>query len=122
MEEGKILKSVFKGLMGAVLLALILLLILSLIMTKFDLTEKVYSIVYVVITALSLVIGSVFAAKCNGRKGWLTGFLVGLMFFVCIHILGAIATGNISFDMAEMYKLGASITIGTIAGILGVNL
>ena len=122
MEESSFGKSVLKGVAGAVLFTLMLLLILALVMTKFDLTNKVYNIVYILLMTISLVIGAVFAAKCNGSKGWLVGLTVGFIFFAFTYFLGAIVTGNISFEKVQLYKLGGNLLVGTIAGMLGVNL
>lgn len=121
-ENGSFLKSIFKGLIISAILTLVLLLGLSLVMTMFELSEKAYNISYLVITILSLVIGAVIAAKSNENKGWLTGGTVGLLFFVFIYMLGSIVTGSFSFELVQLYKIGQYFMVGTIAGILGVNL
>lgn len=122
MEDNQTMKSILKGFAGAILLALMLLLILALVMTRFDLTDKVYKVVSVVLTTTSLVVGAVFSAKSNGSKGWLIGLAVGFLFFIFIYILGAIVSGIIDFSMVQVYKFIGCIIIGTIAGMLGVNM
>ena len=86
-ENRSFVKSVLKGWIGAVLLTFMLMLILSLAMIKFELNDNIYSIIFTVITVVSLVIGAVLAARNNGEKGWLTGGIVGLLFFyiyICV--------------------------------------
>lgn len=123
MEENRsFIKSVLKGLMGAILITFMLLLILSLVMIKFELSQKVYSISFVVITTLSLVLGSILAAKSNGSKGWLTGGVVGILFFIFIFILGGIIGGSFSFGISGLYRLGSCLIVGTVSGMLGINL
>lgn len=121
-ENRSFVKSVLKGWIGSVLLTFIFLLILSLAMIKFELSENVYSIIFIVISVLSLVIGSVLAARINGEKGLISGALVGILFFIFIFVLSSIINGSFSFDMMQIYRMLGCTIVGAIAGILGVNI
>ena len=117
IEKGK-----KNGWIGAVLLTFMLMLILSLAMIKFELNDNIYSIIFTVITVVSLVIGAVLAARNNGERGWLTGGIVGLLFFVFIFVFSSVINGSFAFDITQIYKLIGCFGVGTIAGILGINL
>ena len=121
-ENRSFVKSVLKGWIGAVLLTFMLMLILSLAMIKFELNDNIYSIIFTVITVVSLVIGAVLAARNNGERGWLTGGIVGLLFLVFIFVFSSVINGTFAFDITEIYKLIGCFGVGTIAGILGINL
>ena len=121
-ENRSFVKSVLKGWSGAVLLTFMLMLILSLAMIKFELNDNIYSIIFTVITVVSLVIGAVLAARNNGERGWLTGGIVGLLFFVFIFVFSSVINGSFAFDITQIYKLIGCFGVGTIAGILGINL
>ena len=121
-ENRSFVKSVLKGWIGAVLLTFMLMLILSLAMIKFELNDNIYSIIFTVITVVSLVIGGVLAARNNGERGWLTGGIVGLLFFVFIFVFSSVINGSFAFDITQIYKLIGCFGVGTIAGILGINL
>lgn len=121
-ENRSFVKSVLKGWIGAVLLTFMLMLILSLAMIKFELNDNIYSIIFTVITVVSLVIGAVLAARNNGERGWLTDGIVGLLFFVFIFVFSSVINGSFAFDITQIYKLIGCFGVGTIAGILGINL
>ena len=122
MSESSFLRSILKGVVTGTIMMLFMLLLLSMIMTKFDLTEKVYNIVYIVLTTISLVVGAVLSAKCNGRKGWLVGLVSGILFYGITYVFGGLASGVFAFTLVQLYKLIGSAIIGTISGMLGVNL
>ena len=91
-------------------------------MIKFELSDNVYSIIFVVISALSLVVGSVIAARTNEEKGWLIGAVVGVLFFIFMFVLDSVINGGFTFDVIQIYKLLICTVVGSIAGILGVNI
>ena len=122
MKETSFFKSLLKGIVISTIALLFMLVLLSIIMTKFDLTEKVYNIVYIVLTTLALVIGAVLSAKCNGRKGWLIGLFSGVIFYIVTYFLGGLVNGEFDFSTVQLYKIIGSAIIGTISGMLGVNL
>ena len=122
MEKRKFVKNIFKGASGAMILSGILLLILSIIMINFDISKGIYGVVYRIIVIGSLVIGGVVTAKGNEQKGWLSGVSVGLLFFLGAYIIGALVSGDWSFNPMILYRLIEYVVIAGIAGILGVNM
>ncbi|PRR81223.1 TIGR04086 family membrane protein [Clostridium vincentii] len=122
MERRKFVKNIFKGAIGAMILSGILLLILSIIMINFDISKGIYSVVYRIIVIGSLVVGGVATAKGNEQKGWLSGALVGVLFFLGAYVVGALVSGDWSFNGGIAYGLIEYVIIAGIAGILGVNL
>lgn len=122
MKGRKFIKNIFKGAIGALILSGILLLILSIVMVNFDISKSIYNVIYRIIVIGSLVIGGVVTAKGNEQKGWLSGILVGVLFFIGVFILGAVVRGECSFNEIIFYRLIGYVTISGISGILGVNM
>lgn len=122
MDESNFLKSTLKGVVISILSTLMLLIILAITMTMVTLNDKLYDFLYFALMILSLVVGSVAAARSNGAKGWLIGLTVGALFFVFTYMLTSIVVGEFKFDLIQMYKLVGNLFIGSIAGILGVNM
>lgn len=122
MDESNFLKSTLKGVVIAILSTLMLLIILAITMTIVTLNDKLYDFLYFGLMILSLVVGTVVASRSNGAKGWLIGLAVGALFFVFTYMLTSIVVGEFKFDLTQMYKLVGNLFIGSIAGILGVNM
>jgi len=122
MQVKELFKNVIKGVLYALAIAIVLSLILAIIMSKFDFSEYVLNIIYVVISCVSLVIGSIVAAKSHGSKGWILGFTVGIIYYIALYLIGIILGGDPHFGMYEFYRLLMSLGVGTLAGMLGINL
>lgn len=122
MESKKFLRSIVKGLISSIIVTVVCLIILSMVMTKFDLSEKAYNISYVVVTCFGLVLGAVIAAKINGRRGWLMGSIIGICFFGFLMLFSSMVGAEVNFGLEALYKIGGCVTVGAIAGMLGVNL
>ena len=122
MESGKTFRGLAKGFIASIIVAIISLLILSVVMTNFDLNDNIYNIAYYIVTSLGLLIGTIIAVKIVGKRGWLVGVIMGIAFFGVIFIFTAIIKGEFTFNSQEFIKLGIWAIVGTITGMLGVNL
>ncbi|GAA0077838.1 TIGR04086 family membrane protein [Clostridium sp. CTA-5] len=122
MESNNYVKSVFKGLFGAIILSLIGVIILSIFMKVIDFTPSIFSMLYVIISLVSLAIGSIIGAKANSSKGWLVGLGIGLSYYLVLFILSSYIGGAITFKIFDVAKFAISMVIGLLAGMLGINL
>ena len=69
MEWKDYFNNVLKGVVGAIAVVTVLTAILSLVMSFVDISSGMFSAIYVVITSISLIFGTIFAAKLYGHKG-----------------------------------------------------
>lgn len=122
MEWVNYFKSIFRGLLCALVITFIATIIFSLVMNKLPMEENVLNIIYVVITALSLVVGSVFAVKNYGSKGWVVGLAVGCMFYIVLYLIGIIFGAEATLTIYDFMKFALCILIGLLSGMLGINL
>lgn len=122
MEKNKYAKSVCKGTIGSILISIIGVIILSAMMTKFVFSESIFNMLYVIISLIAISIGAIIGAKKNESKGWLVGFGVAIGYYIGLFILSSLLNGEISFKLFELAKLIIAIIIGTLAGMLGINL
>lgn len=122
MSENSCVRGIIKGTLISIISTLLLLIFMAILMVIFDFSEKIYSYLYEFIIAISLVFGSIVAAKINKRKGWITGILVSLIFFIFIILLSSIINGKLCLSSVQGYKLLIILSLGTISGILGVNM
>ena len=90
MEWKDYFNNVLKGVVGAIAVVTVLTAILSLVMSFVDISSGMFSAIYVVITSISLIFGTIFAAKLYGHKGWLVGLSVGVLFYISLYAIGVL--------------------------------
>jgi len=122
MENNKYVKSVVKGTIGTIIFSFIGITVLSMLMTKLVFSKGIFNAVYVIISLCSLSLGAIIGAKKNEAKGWLVGFGVALGYYVVLFILSSSFSGEITFKLFDLTKLVIALAVGTLAGMLGINL
>ncbi|WP_297420804.1 TIGR04086 family membrane protein [Clostridium sp.] len=122
MENSKYLRSVVKGTVGTLLFSFIGITVLSLLMTKIVFSKGIFNMLYVIISLCSLSLGAIMGAKKNESKGWLVGFGVAIGYYFVLFILSSIFSGEIAFKLFDFVKLLIALAVGTLAGMLGINL
>jgi len=122
MENNKYVKSVVKGTIGTIIFSFIGIAVLSMLMTKLVFSKGVFNMVYVIISLCSLSLGAIIGAKKNEARGWLVGFGVALGYYVVLFILSSSFSGEITFKLFDLTKLAIALAVGTLAGMLGINL
>nr|WP_312290741.1 TIGR04086 family membrane protein [Clostridium chromiireducens] len=118
MENSKYFRSVVKGTLGTLIFSFIGITVLSLLMTKLVFSKGVFNMIYVIISLCSLSLG----AKKNESKGWLVGFGVALAYYLVLFILSSSFSGELTFKLFDFAKLAIALAVGTLAGMLGINL
>ena len=122
MENNKYVKSVVKGTIGTIIFSFIGIAVLSMLMTKLVFSKGVFNMVYVIISLCSLSLGAIIGAKKNEARGWLVGFGVALGYYVVLFILSSSFSGEITFKLFDLTKLLIALAVGTLAGMIGINL
>ena len=78
--------------------------------------------IYVIISLCSLSLGAIIGARKNEAKGWLVGFGVALGYYLVLFILASSFNGEITFKLFDLTKLIIALAVGTLAGMLGINI
>ena len=78
--------NILKGVMISIILTLVLLLIFSIILTYTNVKENTMSPVIIVITALSIIIGSSIANMKISKNGILNGAVIGIIYLAIIYL------------------------------------
>lgn len=122
MEWKDYFYSVLKGVIGAIAITILLTAIFSLFMTFVEISSSVLSGIYVVITSISLVFGSILSAKLHGHKGWLVGLSVGLFFYIALYAIGVLFGAEPALGIYDLIKFSLCLVVGVLSGMLGINL
>ena len=122
MEWINYFKSVLRGLCWSVVIIIIISIIFSFIMNKIPIEEMVFNIIYVVISCLALVVGSIIAVKSYGSKGWIVGLAVGCIFYIVLYLIGMLFGAEATLTIYDFIKFILCLFIGLLSGMLGINL
>ena len=124
MPKSKVKGSGIKILLGSgisFVITLISLLVISIILTYTDVSENIITVSVIVISALSIFIGSIISAVNINKNGILNGYLVGAIYMITIYLLSSIFVSGFSMNMQSVLMIVISIIAGMIGGIIGVN-
>ena len=113
---------ILKGSVTAIIITLILLFIFAIILTYTSLQEEVISPVIIIITAISILIGSSISTMRIKKMGLINGALVGLIYILTIYSISSITGSGFSLQIQTIIMIVSSIVAGMIGGIIGVNL
>lgn len=113
--------NILKGSIVAVIITVIGLIIFSIILTNTNVNESTMVSVVIVITAISILIGSFISVSKIEKKGIINGALVGLIYIMAIYTLSSIINGSFTININSIILIIATILAGMLGGIIAVN-
>lgn len=119
--QNKSLITILKGTVISVVSTLLLLFIFSIILTYTMVSESMIPAVIIVVTAISLLIGSTIANKKIKKKGIINGGIIGGIYMITLYIISSAVSGNFSLGLNSIIMITVGILFGVIGGIIGVN-
>lgn len=112
---------ILKGSAIAIVVSLILLMIFAAMLTYTNINENTMPTVIIIVTALSILIGSEISTSKIRKNGILNGAIVGGIYILLLYLISSIVTKNFSLNNYSIIMIATSIIIGGIGGIIGVN-
>lgn len=112
----------FKGLVLSFFITVILIMIMSLLLRFTNLREGKLPLFNSIIMVISIVIGSIYVAIQIKENGWLNGAILGFGYYFVIILINFIVVRPISLDLIAAVKLITASLIGSIGGMIGINL
>ena len=120
MNENNIIK-ILKGSAISIIITLIGLLIYSIILSYTSVAETTIPVTIIIITALSILIGSGLSTTKIKKNGIVNGALIGLIYIIFIYLLSSIVEKDFSMNLYSIIMIAGSILAGAVGGIIGVN-
>ncbi len=123
MEEiiSKKFINIIKGVIISLITTLVLLFIFSIVLTYTNVSENLITPVIIVVTAISIFIGSTIANMKIKRNGLVNGALIGGIYLISLYILSGIINNNFSISVQSIIMIIAGMVCGMFGGILGIN-
>lgn len=125
INENKMMKNVVriaKGSAAALIITLVLLLIFAMLLTFTSIQENTIKPVIIIITSISILIGSSISTLKINKNGMLNGGLVGLSYILIMYVLSSIIATGFRLNLSSIIMIISSVLAGIIGGIIGVNL
>lgn len=113
---------IFKGSIISIIFTLILLFIFSIVLTYTSISENVISPVIIVISSISILIGSSISTMKIKKNGLINGLLVGLIYMLSIYIISSLINTGFAITTTSIIMILSGIGAGIIGGIVGVNI
>lgn len=122
MEIKDYFRCVLKGVIGAISVTIILIAIFSLVENYVKFNSGVSSAINVIVTSIGVIFGTILAAKLYGKKGWLVGLAVGVLFYISLYAIGILFGAEATLGLYDLMKFSLCIVAGILSGMLGINL
>lgn len=121
ISENKAIINIFKGAIIALVTTTILLIIFSVILTYTNIQENVINPVIMIITAISILIGSSLVNMKIRKNGLINGGIIGAIYIIIIYLISSILNWRFSLNAQSVIMIAVSIVFGILGGIIGVN-
>ncbi len=113
---------IVQGLLRAIIITVIMLLIFAVILTFKDIGEKISSIIYLLITILSIMYGTIYAVRKINKKGWLIGLVISIIYMTIIYIISIVSGNTLTFGTDRFIRIFLALILGVLSGMLGINI
>lgn len=114
-------KNILKGAGIALISTVILLLIFSIILTYTNVNENTIAPVIIVVTAISILVGSSMGNIKIKKNGIINGGLIGGTYILTLYMISSILNWKFGLNMQSIIMIVVGIVFGILGGIIGVN-
>ncbi len=111
-------KSMFKGVLCAVIATLLFVLVFAFIVQVAGLSNSVISPVMQVVKVLAIFVAVLIALQPARSKGWLYGGLVGIFYMVITFLIFSLLDGQFIINLGALSDLLFETLVGVISAVL----
>lgn len=111
-------KSIFKGVMYAVIATLLFVLLFALIIKWANLGNGVIKPVMQVIKVVCIFFGVAIALRKAKNKGWLYGGLIGILYMVFTFLIFSLLDGSFTIGLTALSDLLFQTVVGVVSAFL----
>ena len=113
--------NIAKGVGIALLTTFLLLVIFASLLTYTKISETIINPVIIVITAISILIGSSIGNIKIRKNGLLNGALIGGIYIFAIYLTSSLLNWKFGLEMQSVIMIIIGMLFGILGGIIGVN-
>lgn len=113
---------IIKGIVMSIIFTLVSLLIFALLLTYTELAETTISPVIIIVSALSILIGSSISTIKIKKHGLLNGAIIGVVYISLLYCISSIVNTGFEVNTYTIVMMISSVIAGIIGGVVGVNI
>lgn len=121
VKENNTISRIVKGIGISLVITIISLIIFAIILTYTSVGENVIKPVTMLITAISILVGSSIENTKIKKNGLMNGAIIGLFYTLVIYIMSSILNWEFSINAQSIIMAIIGIVFGILGGIIGVN-
>lgn len=105
----------------SLIITVILLIIFSVLLAYTNISETVISPVIMIITAISILIGSSIVNIKIKKNGLINGGIIGGSYILTIYLISSLLNWKFTLNLQSVIMIVLAIAFGILGGIIGVN-
>lgn len=113
--------NIAKGVGISIAFTFIFLLIFSILLTYTNISENCISAVIIVLTGISILIGSSIGNIKIKKNGIINGMTIGGLYFGVMFLISSTIKMDFTINMQMVILILVGMTMGVFGGIIGVN-
>ena len=121
VNENKTIINILKGVGISLIATVIMLIIFSIILTYTNIQERTRNPVIMIITAISILIGSSLGNIKIKKNGLINGGIIGGIYILIIYLISSILNWKFSLNIQSIIMIITAVIFGILGGIIGVN-
>ncbi|MBQ3408214.1 MAG: TIGR04086 family membrane protein [Clostridia bacterium] len=115
-------KFILLGMACSTICTIIFLLIFSLVLVKNNINEKWIPIVIIALFGCSIFCGTTISTRKIQKNGAMYGLIIAALYLIIMYIISSIFTKEFSIEKQSVYMIISSLLLGSVGGIMGVNI
>ncbi len=116
-----IMLNITKGVVISLIITLVLLFIFAIVLTYTQVSQSISNPVIIVITAISILMGSSIGNRKIKKNGLLNGALIGGIYMFTIYLISSILNWRFGLEIQSIIMIMVGMLFGILGGIIGVN-
>ena len=121
-KTNNIIVKLGKGILISLLVTLLVIFIFSILLVYTNISERVIPIVIIIMTFISILIGSIISMRKVSNNGMINGAIIGGTYVMLLYLISSTLNTGFSINVYTIIMIIAGIISGLIGGIIGVNL
>lgn len=120
-SDKRIIKNIFKGIGISMTFTFVCLLIFSILLTYTNISENTITPVILVVTGISILIGSSISNTKIKKNGMLNGAFIGGGYILILYLISSTLNARFNLNLQSIIMIAVGVVFGILGGIIGVN-